>query len=64
MTNVLPQSPDNNRGPWVDLENYARDLVEDGYGLYIIAGGYGEKKAIAKGAVVCLLYTSPSPRDA
>ncbi len=51
MSNIVPQSPDNNRGPWVDLERYARDLVEDGQSLYIIAGGYGRKRAIAQGRI-------------
>lgn len=42
MTNMIPQSPDNNRGPWVDLENYCRDLIEgENLELYIIAGTYG-----------------------
>jgi endonuclease G, mitochondrial len=41
MTNVVPQAPDNNRGPWEKLESYCRDLVEQGKELYIIAGGAG-----------------------
>jgi endonuclease G len=42
MTNMIPQAPDNNQGPWADLENYSRDLVRNqGKELYIIAGGYG-----------------------
>lgn len=52
MTNIVPQAPDNNRGPWVDLENHCRDLVENGKELFIIAGGYGEKPAIANGKVI------------
>lgn len=52
MTNIVPQRPDNNRGPWVDLENYCRDLVDEGKELFIIAGGYGEQNAIAKGKVI------------
>lgn len=51
MTNIVPQRPDNNRGPWVDLENYCRDLVDDGKELFIIAGGYGKRAAIANGKV-------------
>ena len=39
MTNILPQAPDNNQGPWVQLENYLRSLVSSGKELYIIAGG-------------------------
>jgi endonuclease G len=52
MTNIVPQAPDNNRGPWLDLEKYCRTLVEKGKELFIIAGGYGEKPAIAKGKVI------------
>ncbi|AFZ27264.1 DNA/RNA endonuclease G, NUC1 [Cylindrospermum stagnale PCC 7417] len=41
MTNMIPQAPDNNQGPWAILEGYARDLVAQGKELYIISGGYG-----------------------
>ncbi|MBD6618470.1 DNA/RNA non-specific endonuclease [Komarekiella sp. 'clone 1'] len=41
MTNMVPQSPDNNQGPWASLENYSRDLVRQGRELYIISGTYG-----------------------
>ncbi|MDF5718560.1 MAG: DNA/RNA non-specific endonuclease [Rhizonema sp. NSF051] len=41
MTNILPQAPDNNQGPWADLEDYARELVGQGRELYIISGNYG-----------------------
>jgi endonuclease G len=41
MTNMMPQSPDNNQGPWANLENYCRTLVSQGNELYIIAGSYG-----------------------
>ncbi|MDX2214625.1 MAG: DNA/RNA non-specific endonuclease [Oculatellaceae cyanobacterium bins.114] len=41
MTNILPQAPDNNRGPWEKLESYCRDLVKQGKELYIVAGGTG-----------------------
>jgi endonuclease G len=41
MTNILPQAPDNNRGPWEKLESYCRDLARQGKELYIIAGGTG-----------------------
>ncbi|SRR5579883_1326000 len=41
MTNMIPQAPDNNQGPWANLENYSRDLVGQGKELYIISGGYG-----------------------
>ncbi|MGK7891595.1 MAG: DNA/RNA non-specific endonuclease [Leptolyngbyaceae cyanobacterium] len=38
MTNVIPQTPDNNREPWRELEEYCRSLVRQGKELYIIAG--------------------------
>src|ERR1051325_3485405 len=41
MTNMMPQSPDNNQGPWANLESYSRTLVSSGNELYIIAGGSG-----------------------
>jgi endonuclease G len=41
MTNMMPQAPDNNQGPWEVLESYCRTLVSQGNELYIIAGGFG-----------------------
>ena len=41
MTNMMPQSPDNNQGPWANMENYLRTLVSSGNELYIIMGGSG-----------------------
>jgi endonuclease G, mitochondrial len=41
MTNMMPQAPDNNQGPWEQLESYSRTLVAGGNELYIIAGGQG-----------------------
>lgn len=43
MTNIMPQAPDNNRGPWVDLEEYTRDnvLLSGINEAYIMAGSYG-----------------------
>ena len=43
MTNILPQKADNNKGPWVKLENFERRLAGDGNELYIIAGAFGTK---------------------
>lgn len=42
MTNIIPQAPDNNQQTWRGLEGHARDLVEEGNELYIVAGSYGE----------------------
>jgi len=46
MTNILPQTYDLNKGPWLRLEEYSRQLAAAGYELYIIAGGYGSLGAI------------------
>lgn len=54
MTNIIPQAPDNNQGPWVALEEYCRDLVRQGKELYIIAGGRGQGGVGGKGAVTTL----------
>ncbi len=40
MTNMMPQAPFNNQGPWEDLESYCRTLLPANE-LYIIAGGAG-----------------------
>ena len=41
MTNFIPQAPNNNRGPWADLEGVARTIAQAGNELYIISGGAG-----------------------
>jgi endonuclease G len=41
MTNILPQSPDSNQGPWKRLEDFERSLAKQGNELYIIAGAFG-----------------------
>lgn len=41
MTNMMPQAPDNNQGPWEQLESYCRTLANAGNELYIIMGGAG-----------------------
>ena len=40
MSNMIPQSPDNNQGPWADMENYLRTLLPANE-LYVVAGGSG-----------------------
>lgn len=42
MTNIVPQTQDNNEGPWLELENLAQELALAGKELYIIAGPLGE----------------------
>ncbi|WBO84098.1 DNA/RNA non-specific endonuclease [Hymenobacter yonginensis] len=41
MTNMIPQSPNNNQITWAALENYSRTLMDQGNELYIIMGAYG-----------------------
>ena len=41
MTNIIPQAPSHNQGPWAQLESYCRKLVREGNELYIIMGNYG-----------------------
>ncbi len=51
LTNIIPQAPELNRGIWSDLEQYCRDLAQDGKELYIIAGVSGKLGTIAKGNI-------------
>ena len=49
MTNIFPQAGKNNRGPWRELEEYARDRIyQEGKALYIIGGLYGDKGKVGK----------------
>lgn len=54
MTNIAPQSPDNNRGPWENLERYCRTLVRSGKELYIIAGTIGKGGAGSLGPATAI----------
>ncbi len=52
MTNVIPQTPENNRGPWREFENYIRDLVyQYDHSLHLFAGAYGERGTIGSQSV-------------
>lgn len=48
MTNIIPQTPENNRGAWRELEEYSRYLVKQGKELYIIAGVDGKSRKIGR----------------
>lgn len=48
MSNMMPQVPELNRGVWGDLEEYCRELVQQGKELYIIAGPVGKQRSIGK----------------
>jgi DNA/RNA endonuclease G (NUC1) len=41
LSNIVPQTPDNNQGPWASFETYCRSLATSGKELLIIAGGSG-----------------------
>ena len=57
MTNMIPQLPANNQGPWASLETYCRTLATSGNELYIVSGGYGVQGTIAGGHVTVPLQT-------
>jgi endonuclease G len=54
LTNMVPQAANNNQGPWADLENECRSLVQSGKELYIISGGTfsGTSNKVGSGGVV------------
>jgi len=41
MSNMMPQAPDNNQGPWEELESHSRSIMNQGNELYIYMGGVG-----------------------
>ena len=49
MTNMVPQTPDNNRIVWVSLENFEREIVKNGNEAYIFAGPLGQGGISDKG---------------
>ena len=49
MTNMVPQTPDNNRVIWMHFENFERELVKQGNEVYIIAGPHGTGGTSPKG---------------
>jgi endonuclease G len=58
MTNMVPQTADNNRVTWEGLEEYARDLaIDDGSELYIISGVYGNTGWINNNYVLVPTHT-------
>lgn len=54
LTNMVPQAPNNNQGPWVDLETESRNLARAGKELFIVSGGTfsASSNAIGSGGVV------------
>jgi endonuclease G, mitochondrial len=58
MTNMVPQTADNNRVTWEGLEEYARNQVTGGTNeLYIISGTYGNAGTINNGDIIVPTYT-------
>lgn len=51
MTNITPQTPDLNQGPWEKLESYSRSMVRRGGTLYIVAGHYGARRERVKSKI-------------
>ena len=52
MTNIIPQAPENNRGPWRELEEYGRELVyQYDRSLHVFAGAYGSQGSVGNRAV-------------
>jgi DNA/RNA endonuclease G (NUC1)/predicted extracellular nuclease len=41
MTNIIPQAPDNNQGPWASLEAFLRTQTDAGNEIYIVSGPAG-----------------------
>lgn len=50
MTNIVPQAPDLNRQTWRLLEEYCRQLVEEGNELYLLSGVYGKGGSNSNGS--------------
>lgn len=40
MSNMVPQAPNNNQGPWADLEGFLRTLLNDNE-IYVVSGPFG-----------------------
>lgn len=59
MDNILPQSADNNQGPWEVFESYCRSLASAGNELLITSGGslYDGTSRIPSGKAAIPAYT-------
>jgi endonuclease G len=51
MSNMVPQAPDNNQGPWAAMENFLRTLTDAGNELYIVSGPAGVGGSGSNGGV-------------
>lgn len=54
LSNMVPQSRNNNGGPWARLETYSRTLAQGGKQVYVVAGGVfvGSNQTIGNGVSV------------
>jgi endonuclease G len=59
MSNIVPQAPDNNQGPWENLETYCRTLAQAGNELLITCGpnGFTGARINTNGPVLIPSYT-------
>ncbi|HEX3581609.1 MAG TPA: DNA/RNA non-specific endonuclease [Thermoanaerobaculia bacterium] len=55
MSNMVPQAPDNNQGPWANLEAYLRTLTDAGSEIYIVSGPAGVGGTGSNGGVTTSL---------
>ncbi len=53
MSNIIPQSPDNNQGVWANLESYCRNLASSGNEVLITCGpeGFSDARTASLGQV-------------
>jgi DNA/RNA endonuclease G (NUC1) len=53
MSNMIPQSPDNNQGVWANLESYCRTLASAGNEVLITCGpeGFGSARTASAGQI-------------
>jgi endonuclease G, mitochondrial len=54
LTNIIPQAPANNQGPWRELEEYTRSLAAEGNEVYIVAGPAGKGGAGTNGSAATI----------
>jgi endonuclease G, mitochondrial len=55
MSNMVPQAPDNNSGPWGGFENFLRTLTDAGNEVYIVSGPLGVGGSGSNGGVTTTL---------
>jgi DNA/RNA non-specific endonuclease/Big-like domain-containing protein len=58
MSNMIPQAPDNNQGPWAGLEGFLRTLTDAGNEIYIVSGPAGVGGTGSNGGVTSTINTS------